>query len=124
MVCSECWEKGPPGSFPQGLWSHRRPEPKPRPVSPNQCPKTAAWSTLCSAPRLSSGFWGQKGTEEGLRSWGKTRLQVRERMRTWSRWRNGKIGQAANTKGYSLSAVTCMALGRSGLHVPEGIGGD
>lgn len=66
---------------------------------------------------------GLKGTKEGLRSWGRTHLQVRERRRMWSRQKNGKIGQAASTKGYSSSAVTCRVPRSSGLHVPDGIVG-
>lgn len=41
----------------------------------------------------------------------------------WSRRENGKIGQAANTKGYSSSAVTCRVPCGSGLHVPDRIVG-
>lgn len=75
-------------------------------------------------PAMAQAFGGGRAPKRVWEAGAKPVCRSGSELRTWSRRRNGKIGQAANTKGYSLSAVTRMAPSCSGLHVPDGIGGD
>lgn len=91
-----------------------------KPVSKNSCMEHFVLSPSCELRLL-----GTKGGQRGFEKLGRNLPAgqgVDENMEQTEKWENRS---GCKHKGiYSLSAVTCVAPGRYGLHVPDWIGGD
>lgn len=76
------------------------------------------------SPSCGLWLWETKGCQRGVEKLEQTPFAdqgVNENVEQTEQW---EMGQTANTKGYSESAVMCVALSHSGLCIPDGIGGD